>query len=132
MSSLEIKVESLKFYPPDVPPGMNGQNGLLRMHWSERKRIKGKFTWLIHEKQFPKKPNKFRLKIINHYSNVPMDWDNLASRLKIVGDALKFAQRIKDDSPEFITELKLDQRKVKTRKESHIEFIFKFQKEMKA
>ena len=41
-----------------------------------------------------------------------MDWDNLAASFKLVGDSLHHLGIIEDDSPEFITALRVGQVRV--------------------
>lgn len=41
-----------------------------------------------------------------------MDWDNLAASFKLVGDSLHHLGIIEDDSPEFITSLRVGQTRV--------------------
>lgn len=114
------------FRPPDIPPSLNGKDGLMRLHWSKRKPIKEKFMWLIKDRKVPKMEGKYNLTITNYYINW-MDWDNLASRFKIIGDALVKLKLLKDDSPEFIVGFKLEQERVKKR--AYVRIEFKFEKE---
>ncbi|KKN11549.1 hypothetical protein LCGC14_1025400 [marine sediment metagenome] len=116
----EIK---LVFRPPDLPPTLNGKKGLLRIHWSKRERIKKKFMWLIKMQKTPKISSKVNLVLFNYAVHL-MDWDNLAGRLKIVGDAMVGLGLLEDDSPEFIVDFDMKQEKVHKMKDVRIEFIF--------
>ncbi len=104
----------LIFKHPDMPPSLNGTNGLLRMHWSKRKKTKEKFQWLIKEQKFLKINGCVTVSIIN-YAIILMDWDNLAGRFKIVGDSLVSSNLLKDDSPKVIIDFKMKQIRVNKR-----------------
>lgn len=112
----------LIFRRPDLPPTLNGPKGLLRMHWSKRNILKTKFQWLIKEQKFPKIEGEFTVKIIN-YAIQLMDWDNLAGRFKIVGDALVASRLIQDDSPEFVIDFTMEQHRVHKLKDVRLEFL---------
>jgi len=117
---MEVKVV---FRPPDLPPTLNGKKGLLRLHWTKREKIKQKFMWLIKMKKIPKLPGKVTLVMYNYATHL-MDWDNLAGRLKIVGDAMVGLGLLEDDSPELIIDFDMKQEKVHKLKDVRIEFIF--------
>lgn len=112
----------LTFKPPDLPPTLNGDKGLLRIHWSKRGKIKEKFQWLIKDQKFPKIKGQVTVKIIN-YALQLMDWDNLAGRFKIIGDALVANKMLEDDSPEFIIDFTMAQVRVHKKVEVRIEFL---------
>lgn len=113
----------LIFSPPDLPPTLNGKKGLLRMHWSDRKTIKTKFMWLIKEQKFPKLQGQITV-CIQNYAILLMDWDNLAGRFKIIGDALVGLKLIDEDNPDVIIDFTMKQERVKKKKDVRIEFIF--------
>ena len=113
----------LVFKRPDLPPTLNGKDGLLRMHWSKRPKIKEKFEWLIVH-QRPKKITGEVTLIMYNYAVQLMDWDNLAGRLKIVGDALVSLKYIDEDNPDVIIRFEMKQERVRKVKDVRIEFIF--------
>lgn len=115
----------LTFYHPNLPPSLNGANGLIRSHWAKRKKIKEDF---IYEILSFKPPRMLSCKVIlyYYYCGVPMDWDNLASRFKIIGDSLKSIGAIDDDNPKFITDFQMRQTRVAKRKDSRLEIIFDY------
>lgn len=114
----------LIFRRPDYPPSLNGNDGLLRLHWSKRKKVLEKFMWMIRGMRQDRLRNPCTLVITNYYARVPMDWDNLAGRLKIVGDALVKLKLIKDDSPKFIESCQLSQIKVDKLDKEQLVFTF--------
>lgn len=113
----------LIFKPPDLPPTLNGKKGLLRLHWSKRSKIKEKFMWLIKLQKPERMPGKVTL-VMRNYAIHLMDWDNLAGRLKIVGDTLVSLNLIDEDNPEIIVHFEMEQERVKKLKDVRIEFIF--------
>lgn len=83
-------------------PGLNGPEGLMREHWSKRKKRKDDLVWQILEKDLKSHQGQVR---ITYTRNSPklFDWfDNLPSSGKFLMDALVKARVIKDDSPEII------------------------------
>lgn len=113
----------LIFRHPDMPPTLNGKDGLLRMHWSKRKEVKTKFMWLI-KMQNPEKITGLVKLVMTNYYIMPMDWDNLAGRLKIPGDCLVSMGKIEEDNPELIVDFDMKQKRVKKRSEVRLEFMF--------
>lgn len=120
MSSLSLAI-------PRVAPSLNT---LLNWHWATRK--KEKEIW-IKEIQYamsqqpafiPRKPLIKRCKIaFTRYSVRQLDRDNLAGSFKVIGDALKRAGVIEDDSPEHVIELVANQGKVRRFKDQRTEII---------
>lgn len=86
-----------------VVAGMNGANGIIRMHWSKRKKIKS--IYYLEALSQTKHRFKGQVKVSLHrYTYKLMDWDNLASTLKLPLDAIQDAKIIKGDSPKYIPE----------------------------
>lgn len=85
-------------------PGMNGKNGLLREHWSNRKKRKDsiKLEFLSQRQNKPKHTGKVVITYINYYATHPMDWDNFCSSFKLIGDSLTDLGTISDDSPKIV------------------------------
>jgi Holliday junction resolvase RusA-like endonuclease len=103
-------------------PGLNGDDGLLREHWSKRDKRKEFIKNEIVAQKPNKHPGQVKLQFIGYSSHL-MDWDNHCSRLKICGDAMKDLGIITDDSPKYIVEFVPTQVKVKTKEEERIEII---------
>lgn len=95
----------------DWPPGLNGKDGLLRMHWSNRKPIKEKLMWLIREQKLPRASNPCSIRS-ELYTISPMDWDNFAAMHKLLFDAVKLCKIIEDDSPEYVLDFTMKQIRV--------------------
>ena len=112
----------LRFHTTDLP-GLNGKDGLLRIHWSKKKTIMNRIMVLILE-QKPKKMKRAQVKMTNYYGNNHLDWDNMAAKCKLFFDALVALKIIPDDSPEYIVQpFEMYQEKVKM-KDTRIEFEF--------
>jgi hypothetical protein len=88
-----------------VTAGLNGSNGLMRLHWSKRKKIKDKLTWLILSKSKARHPGKVRISYHRNYKSKPFDViDNMPASLKFWADSIVAAGLIEDDSPDIIPE----------------------------
>jgi hypothetical protein len=92
---------SVKIIFHELFPGLNSENGLLRMHWSKRDKLKNRYVLLL----LSVLPPRFEKKVLITYTRFtawPMDEDNLTSSFKIIGDALKEMRIIVDDSPQYL------------------------------
>ena len=88
---------------PAKVPSNNGANGLLRMHWSKRGKLK--FVWAMLFRSQTKNRHKGEVKVLftHYYIGRPIeDADNLMSTVKIPLDALKEAGIIVDDKIKII------------------------------
>lgn len=105
-------------------PGMNGKDGLLREHWSKRKKRKDmiKRELLAQVVGQPKFKDKVRVQFTNYCSSHPMDWDNFCASFKLIGDSLTDLRIIKDDSPLIIVEF-LPKQVKSERKDERIEIL---------
>lgn len=98
------------------PPGLNGNDGLLRMHWSGRKRLAARLELMLMQAlaagqiQVERPKGKVRVTYVRSYRANPMDEDNLAASAKPVLDALVKLGVLVNDSPEHV-ELKPLQRR---------------------
>lgn len=98
------------------PPGLNGNDGLLRMHWAGRKRLATRLDLMLRQAlsagqiQVEKPKGKVRVTYVRSYRANPMDEDNLAASAKPVLDALVKLGVLANDSPEHV-ELAALQRK---------------------
>lgn len=114
----------LTFRHPYMPPTLNGNKGLLRMHWSDRNVIKHNFQWAIKEQDQTIFQGQVEVVLVN-YAILLMDWDNLAGRFKIIGDALEENGQIECDSPKTIVSFNMEQHKVSKRADVRLEVIIK-------
>ena len=85
-----------------LPPGLNGKDGLINLHWTKRKKLKDKWLLLVME-QTRRKINAPVALIYERWTTQPMDWDNMCASFKILGDALVKAGVLIDDGPHIIT-----------------------------
>ncbi len=92
------------------------------MHYRAKTAVKVKFEWLLAAKKLKKHKGEVSVSIVN-YANQLMDWDNLASTFKIIGDALVKLGVIIDDNPKVVIEFKMAQKRVRTKKEENLVYI---------
>ena len=83
---------------------LNGDNGLKRMHWSKYTKVRDKWTWLIRQATKTKIKEPVNITFIRHSTRRP-DWDNLYSSFKVIGDGLKTAGVLEDDTMDNIITL---------------------------
>ena len=67
-----------------------------------------------------KNPNPIIATVHQVWCGKPLDWDGLASAVAPIIDAFTEVGIIKDDSPLFITDYKMTQRRTAHRKDAHI------------
>lgn len=104
---------------PMLAPGLNGDKGLIRMHFAAYKKVKDSWTWAIKAATKDKAPSLCRIDVERYYAVHPMDLDNLYATLKIPLDALRAAGVIINDDPNCVLDVSIKQYKVKTKKEEH-------------
>jgi Holliday junction resolvase RusA-like endonuclease len=92
-----------------VPPGPNGPRGMLRSHWTRRRKIQNDWICLIGVTL--RDQGIWSVPPVDHFVQVriwqtrkrQMDPDNLTASCKVILDALKHHGLIKDDSPKWIS-----------------------------
>lgn len=94
-------------------PGMNGKGGLIRMHWTKKKKLKELYTWLVRQATKNVHPGKVSIELVRYSSGAPMDYDNLVSTGKLIFDSIVSAGVIPDDKDSVIVERKYRQEKCK-------------------
>jgi len=108
---------------PKLPKGLNSSDGMMRKHWSKRRKDQQEWDLAVAvvvagAGPAPKPP--LRLVYTRYYASHPMDPDNAAASIKQPLDALVRTGAIHDDSPDIIAELVVRQRKVPRRKDQGI------------
>lgn len=96
-------MERQRFVFEETAPGMNGDDGLLREHWSERRKRTERYQQLIKAQNPEPAPSRVTLKYIRK-STLKMDWDNLCASFKCWGDALVKEGVLEDDDPDTIVQ----------------------------
>jgi hypothetical protein len=98
---------------PFTMPGLNGDDGLMRQHWSEIEKTKT----IIKAYLMKECPNtKFSGKVSITYTRYAfqlMDWDNHCASFKHIGDCLVDFGILVDDKPDVIINFIPKQVKVK-------------------
>lgn len=87
---------------PGRCPMNNGRDGLLRMHWRKRNKLRDYYQLLFRTQTTNRHIGQVRVEITRHSTGQPADHDNLVSSGKIPLDAIKLQQIIVDDSPAYI------------------------------
>lgn len=87
-----------------LTPGLNGKDGLIRQHFRSAASMKVKLRVLfLSQKPRGHVPINYPVKVIYiRYTSRLMDWDNACSSFKHIGDALRQAGIISEDSPDII------------------------------
>jgi len=105
----------------ELPPGLNGTEGLIREHFSARKKRKDRYFIKIRSQTLNRHKGPVKITYIR-YCNRFMDWDNASASVKLPMDCLKDAKIIIDDSPKIVVEFSTKQVLV-DRKSQKIEII---------
>lgn len=99
-----------------LPPGPNGRNGLLRMHWAKMKAIKAQLKETLEEalSQAESVPDNLSEPVVIEYTRYrragpPMDKDNAYSSTKIVTDLLVKLGVLENDVPKIVTDIVVNQ-----------------------
>lgn len=83
---------------PEKVPSNNGKNGLLRMHWTQRKKLCERYQLLFMSQSRNRHLGRVSIHVTHYYIGSPIaDYDNVVSTLKIPLDAIKKAGFIVDD-----------------------------------
>jgi len=109
-----LSTESVKIEFDFLVPGLNGDKGLMRLHFRSWKKVKKTYQLIIRSQT--KKKLKGRVRVVwERRTTTLMDWDNHCASFKFVGDALVLAGVISDDKPAVISEFIPKQTKVSKR-----------------
>jgi hypothetical protein len=101
-----------------LPPPMNGKDGLIRMHWTRRQVSKSLWEGLVllralndleWDRDFP--ISRCQIVFTLRLTQL-MDWDGAYGRFKVLGDALVHAGVLLDDNPQVVERLTCLQEKV--------------------
>ncbi len=140
-SQLYTKEEIVESTPPEVPfkserfksaitihgliPGLNGDKGLMRAHWTTVNKMKENFGCIIKDHLIAGKAKRHsgavQIEYIG-YKSILMDWDNFCSSFKHIGDALVACEVITDDKPSIVHKFIPEQVKCK-REEQRVVII---------
>lgn len=91
----------------DIPDALPSLNKLLRMHWSERRKLRGQWQWALKAEVLNR---HLAVKLIpkakvtiERFSRRKIDFDNLVGANKILVDSLVREGFLVDDSPDHVT-----------------------------
>ena len=96
---------------PEIVPGLNGSDGLIREHYHAAKKRKARYSMLCISQKKGSHKGRVTIHFIR-YTIKLMDWDNMAASFKHIGDSLVKANIIQDDKPSIIKPFIPDQIKV--------------------
>lgn len=115
---------------PGIPPGLNGPDGLMRMHHRVYMQERDHWQDLVGQAcssyvddrgrlyPFHSRPRYQRCFLVyTIFTSRFRDWDNALASFKPLGDALVEAGLIADDNPDVVSYIEVRQTKVKHRKE---------------
>lgn len=83
---------------PEKVPSNNGKNGLLRMHWTDRKKLCERYQLIFMSQSRNRHLGRVTIHVTHYYIGSSIaDYDNLVSTLKIPLDAIRKIGIIVDD-----------------------------------
>lgn len=101
-----INIEKSILTIDGIVAGLNGDEGLMRSHWTKIKKIKSLYLEIIRIQlaagKIKQHTGPVKITYIGYKSRL-MDWDNFCSSFKHIGDSLVKAQIITDDKPSIVT-----------------------------
>lgn len=112
-------IDNIVLAVPMLAPGLNGSNGLIRMHFTTYKKVKDKWTRAIRERCNARASTPCSILVERYYATHAMDLDNLYSTVKIPLDALRSSGVIPEDDPSCVEALKVVQIKVAKKVDQH-------------
>jgi len=102
----------------ELAPGLNGSNGLIRMHFRSYGKVKDRWQLLLREAAGTRRaPDPCHIHMHRYYCGQPMDIDNLYSTCKIPLDAMRAVKIIREDDPSVVSSITMTQSKVAKRTE---------------
>lgn len=103
---------------PRLLPGLNGSKGLMRQHFRKAAEVKDELLAWVKQQRYPTFGDS-RVVVVctRHFCGNAMDWENAASSVKHLMDALVKAGVIKDDCPKIIEEMSFKQVRCASKKE---------------
>lgn len=111
-STQDINSCSLIVY--ELAPSLNGDRGLMRLHWTDYITLRERWIWLVREKGVPQRIYPASVQIVRFYARNPLDLDNLYAAAKVPLDALCETGWLRDDDPDSLVSLNCTQHKVDT------------------
>lgn len=118
MGKLEEFPGSMLFTVPILPPGLNGQCGLIRMHWTAKSKLTDAWVQILSEARGGSKTTFKQCAVVfTLFVTRLWDWDNCSASFKLVGDGLVKSGVLSNDSPAVIKSFKTEQVKVKDKAE---------------
>lgn len=108
---------SIEIIIPFLTPGLNGDSGLMRQHYSKNKQLKREIYYLIKSQMPAMAPLDSVSVVYDRQTARFMDWDNACASFKFIGDALVEAGVIIDDNPKVVVNFTPKQTRVQRKDE---------------
>ena len=122
--TIEIGEGWVKITLAGLIPGLNGRNGLMSEHWTNRLKRKKAMMWRLTALNPPKFKDIVSISFKSFVSQLSDTEDNLPSKRKVLYDCFSTLGIISGDSPEFIKSIPPEQFKCR-RKNQRVEIIIK-------
>lgn len=104
-----------EFFINELPPMLNGSNGLQRLHWAQYQKLKESWVWLVRQQNPKTHEGRVNVRMTRVSTNTP-DPDNVSAGFKVIGDALEDLGIIEDDSFNTINDFRVNWQKADSRK----------------
>jgi hypothetical protein len=105
---------ALRLEIPTLPPALNGPSGLLRMHFTKRRKVADRWAMLLLVARGRDRQRFCRCEVkVTFYTSRFRDPDGAYASLKLPLDELVKLEVLKDDGPDVIHRLTVEQVKVK-------------------
>lgn len=121
-NGLDVCKGSQTIFINKLPPGLNGSNGLMQLHWAKYQKLKDKWIEYVFEIQPKRHVGKVDITYTRKSVRM-MDFDNLSASFKPVGDALEELGVIDDDSPATIRKFDVRWKKANMMRAQGVEII---------
>ena len=92
-----------------IPEATPTNNKVMRMHYLARSKEHNRVNWLVRASIDSEETFEQCIITVTRYGNRMLDWDNMGGGLKFLLDALTHNKIIKDDNPDCIIKLNLEQ-----------------------
>lgn len=102
---------------PFLTPGLNGDAGLMRQHYSRNNKLKREIYAIVRSQMPAMVPLDSVTIVYDRQTSRFMDWDNACASFKFIGDALVEAGILVDDNPKVVVNFVPKQTKVLRREE---------------
>lgn len=98
----------------DLPTKISTNKIYSGTHWTERKKLKDLYVWNFLIVASKIKPiDRCELEFEFEFKNKPLDCDNCSFMAKLLVDCLRHYQKLIDDTPKYLSSIKISSKKGK-------------------